>query len=144
MKPEPDRLRSGRRYHKKVQDEWEDSAEGTVQSEKPITKPSGGAGRIDIHVTPDGETVAVVEIKASDWDRMTNSGVRRNVRRQIRQIWDYIHSQLADGKDVCPGVVFPARPSSEERMKLIEEMFLAEWIPVVWEDETIEERKQRE
>jgi hypothetical protein len=45
--------------------------------------------------------------------------------------WDYIESQLTDGSHVCPGVVFPARPSSEEPMKLIEEMFLEEGVPVV-------------
>jgi len=31
---------------------------------------------------------------------MTDSAVRRNVKRQIKQIWDYIESQLTMKKDV--------------------------------------------
>ncbi len=82
---------------------------------------------------------------------MTDEAVRRNVRRQIRQVWSYIESQIVEGeyvedgehKDVCPGIIFPKRPKDGERMKLIEEMFEEEGIPVVWHDETIEERKAR-
>ena len=103
------------------------------------------AGRVDIFVGEDGDDVlvAVAEVKASDWDAMKPQNVRKNVRRQVRQIWDYIESQLELGKEVSPGVVFPKRPSDHDRLKLIEEMFEEEGIPVVWEDESIEERKKR-
>ena len=101
-------------------------------------------GRIDIFVDDDGDKlVAVAEVKSSDWDKMTDSAVRRNVRRQIKQIWDYIESQLNVKKDVSPGIIFPKRPKDKERMRLIEELLEEEGIPVVWQDETIEERKAR-
>ena len=87
--------------------------------------------------------MAVAEVKNSDWDKMTDSAVRRNVRRQIKQIWDYIESQLKAEKEVSPGVIFVRRPGDKERMKLIEDMFEEEGIPVVWRDESIEERKGR-
>jgi hypothetical protein len=74
---------------------------------------------------------------------MTDSAVRRNARRQIKQIWDYIDSQLKAKRDVSPGIIFPKRPKHRARMKLIEDMFEEEGIPVVWHDETIEERKAR-
>jgi hypothetical protein len=74
---------------------------------------------------------------------MTDSAVRRNVRRQIRQVWNYIESQLKTKKDVSPGIIFSKQPQDKERMKLIESMFEEEGIPVVWQDETIEERKMR-
>ena len=82
---------------------------------------------------------------------MAEKNVRRNVRRQVRQIWGYIESQIlngehvegGEGKDVCPGIIFPKRPRDKERMKLIEDMFEEEGIPVVWHDESIEERKGR-
>ena len=61
--------------------------------------------------------------------------------RQIKGIWDYIESQLKDEKEVSPGVIFVRRPGDKERMKLIEDMFEDEGIPVVWQDESIEERK---
>ena len=68
---------------------------------------------------------------------------QRNVRRQIKGIWDYIESQLKAAKEVSPGVIFVKRPGDKERMKLIEDMFEEEGIPVVWRDESIEERKGR-
>jgi hypothetical protein len=86
---------------------------------------------------------AIAEVKASDWDKMTDRAVRRNVNRHIRQIWDYIESQLKAKKDVSPGVIFPKRPTDRARMKLIEDMFEEEGVPVVWQDETIEERRAR-
>lgn len=144
---EPWRLQNGKEFHKAIQEEWKQTAEGKdIKSEKPITKPSGRRGRIDIHVeTVVDNLVAVVEIKASDWDAMKDkAAVRRNVNRQARQIWDYIDSQLEKGLDVSPGVIFPERPLDAERMKLIEELFDEQGIPVVWEDETIEERKERD
>ncbi len=145
---EPKQLRDGKAFHDKVQKDWEETAEGKPVREKHIIKPSGRKGRIDIHVDVDDGLVAVVEIKNSDWDKMTLPAVRRNVRRQAKQVWDYIHSQLEglgddQSKDVSPGIVFPKRPSDGDRMMLIEELFEAEGIPVVWEDETIEERKTR-
>ncbi len=144
MITEQTQLRRGKAFHRKMQVDWLNTAEGKILIEKAITKPTGRKGRIDIFVDDDGDKlVAVAEVKASDWDKMTDSAVRRNVRRQIKQIWDYIESQLKMKKDVSPGIIFPKRPKDQERMRLIEEMFEEEGIPVVWQNETIEERKAR-
>jgi len=145
MKPkEPSSLRRGKAFHKKMQAEWLGTADGQIRIEKAITKPTGRKGRIDIFVDDDGDKlVAVAEVKSSNWDKMTEKAVSRNVRRQVKQIWDYIYSQLANEKEVCPGIISPQRPKDKARMKLIEEMFEQEGIPVVWKDETIEERKAR-
>lgn len=144
MTNEPEQLFRGKAFHKKMQTDWLDTAEGDVIAEKGITKPSGRKGRVDIFVDAGGDNlVAVAEVKASDWEKMTDSAVRRNVRRQIKQIWDYIDSQLKAKRDVSPGIIFPKRPKDKARMKLIEGMFEEEGIPVVWHDETIEERKAR-
>lgn len=132
---EPSQLRRGKRFHREVQAEWEATAEGDVVREKLMTKRSGRRGRMDIHVDSGATMDAIVEIKATNWDRMTLPGVRRNVRRQVRQIWDYIEANLDLGKDVSPGVIFPKRPKSLRRLKLIEEMFLEEGIVAVWQDE---------
>ena len=64
---------------------------------------------------------------------------------------NYIESQILDGKyvptgvrkDISPGIIFPRRPKNENLLKLIEESFEDEGIAVVWEDESIEERKKR-
>jgi len=143
-KKEPSRLSRGKAFHKKVQDDWEKTAEGKIIVEKGITKLSGRSGRVDIFVDDDGCCfVSVAEIKNSDWDKMTEKAVKRNAQRQIKQIWGYINSQLSNGKDVCPGVIFPKIPKDIGRMKLIEKMFEDEGIPVVWQDETVEQRKAR-
>jgi hypothetical protein len=141
---EPSSLRQGKAFHKKMQAEWLGTAEGQILIEKAITKPTGRKGRIDIFVDDDGDKlVAVAEVKNSNWDKMTDSAVRRNVRRQVKQIWDYIDSQLAKEKEVSPGIIFPHRPKDKVRMKQIEDMFEQEGIPVVWLDESVEERKAR-
>ena len=140
---EPKPLRRGKEFHKKIQKEWLTTAEGEVISEKSMTKPSGRKGRMDIFAKSDETLIAIVEIKASDWDAMTVTAVRRNVKRQARQIWDYIESQLKLEKDVSPGIIFPKRPKDSDRLNLIEQLFDEEGIPVVWKDETIAERKTR-
>ncbi len=142
MSNEPSQFKRGKAFHNEMQADWLRTAEGLVSKEKAITKPSGRKGRIDIFVDDDGDNlVAVAEVKNSDWGKMTDSAVRRNARRQIKQIWDYIESQLSEKKEVSPGIIFAKRPKNKERMKLIEDMFEEEGIPVVWQDETIEERK---
>ena len=82
-----------------------------------------------------GDDVAVVEIKASDWDRMTPCAVRRNARRQIRQIWSYVEAELEDAAGVSPGIIFSTTPADPTRKAMIEEMFAEDCIAVVWHDE---------
>jgi hypothetical protein len=141
-KPEPKRLRAGKEFHRQVQADWHATAQGDVEIEKTTKKPGGKAGRMDVFVSEKGSEVrAIVEIKHSDWDKMTPAA-GRNVKRQVRQVWRYIESQQSlDG--ICPGIVFPKRPKDEQRLKLIEELFEEEGIPVVWEDESVAERKAR-
>ena len=143
-KEEPKHLRQGKEFHKKIQDSWHNEAEGDVETEKYLTKSSGKKGRMDIFVKSDETLVGIAEIKNSDWDAMTPTSIKRNVRRQIRQIWAYIESQLELEKHVSPGILFPKRPKNLETMNLIEQLFEEEGIPVVWEDESIEERKARQ
>ena len=140
---EPKPLRQGKKFHKKIQKEWLKTAEGDIKLEKGIIKPSRRNGRIDIFVKSDEKLVAVAEIKNTDWDTKNSDSIRRNVKRQARQILDYIDSQLELGKDVSPGIIFPKRPKNKDRMNIIEQLFDEEGIPVVWMDETIAERKAR-
>ena len=142
---EPVCLVRGKEFEEKIKKKWPPSNEPNFR--KTITKPSGRKGRIDIFVDvrdkDDEKLVAVVEIKASDWDLMTLPAVRRNVRRQASQIWDYINSQIEDGKHISPGVIFKKMPKDLERLKLIEKLFDEQCIAVSWEDESKEERKVR-
>ncbi len=140
---EPERLVRGKQFHKQVQADWLENAEGEVRAEEPTVKPSGRPGRMDVFVVASEDLVAIAEIKSSDWDAMTEKAVRRNAKRYARQLWTYIDSQVARTLDVCPGVVFPARPSKPGRLEFVEQLFEEEGIPVVWEDESIDDRKAR-
>lgn len=140
---EPKLLHRGKEFHKKIQKKWINTAEGDVTPEKSMTKPSGRKGRMDIFVRCDETLVAIAEIKTSDWDTMTSTSIPRNVKRQAHQIWNYIESQLKLGKEVSPGIIFPKRPENPNRLDLIERLFDEEGIPVVWEDESIADRKAR-
>lgn len=143
IRPEPERLRRGKDFHREVQDDWRHTAEGEVAIEKGVTKPSGKRGRVDILAGGNTSSVGIAEVKATDWDPMTELSLRRNVARQARQIWGYIESQLAEQKEVSPGVIFPKRPRSIERLQLVESLFEEYGIAVVWKDESIEERRAR-
>jgi hypothetical protein len=140
---EPKILVKGKQFHKEIQKDWTDNAEGDVFPEKHVKMSNDKNGRMDIFVQADESYVVVGEIKNSDWDSMTPIALRRNVRRQIRQVWKYIDTQLAKGNDVTPGIIFPKRPQKIETMNKIEKKFEEEDIPVVWEDESKEERKSR-
>ncbi len=142
MAKEPIRLEKGKKYHKEVQSDWKENAKGIIKTEKNIVKPDGKNGRIDIHIEADNKLIAVVEIKNSNWDKMTIKAIKRNVKRQAKQVWDYINSQLED-KEVSPGIIFPEKPKNLSRLRLIEKLFKEKLISVVWEDETIEKRKDR-
>ena len=153
MLSEPAQLRRGKAFHKLIQAEWQREAEGDIHAERHVIRVGGKKGRVDVFVDDDDPkgVVAIAEIKATDWDRIKEKNIRRNVRRQIRQIWSYIESQIRDGqyvkggegKDVCPGIIFPKRPKDKQRTELVEKMFLDEGIPVVWHDETVAERSTR-
>jgi hypothetical protein len=147
---EPERLKDGNIFDKKVKADWLRNAKGVQAGKKAepksIKKLNGREGHIDVFVPIDESWAVVVEAKDSHWDTID---LRRNVRRQARQIWGYVNA-LLDTKDksqkrecVSPGVVFSKRPSDPERVKLIEQLFDEEGIAVVWEDESIAEHKAR-
>ena len=142
-KTEPRCLQRGKNFHLRIQNDWERSAGGRITRELPVAKPNGRRGRIDIHAESEAPQVAVVEIKATDWNRMTPQAVRRNVARHARQVWAYIESQLSAAKEVSPGVIYPAMPRSPGRRDLIEALLEEQGIAVVWDNESIRSRRAR-
>ena len=140
---QPGRLKRGKAFHLGLQADWERSAKGAITRELSANKPNGRRGRIDIHAESTAPLVAVVEIKATDWDRMTIGAVRRNVSRHARQVWDYVESQLASAKEVSPGLIYPSLPRSAARRDLIEALLEEHGISVVWDDESVRSRRAR-
>ena len=146
MGREPEDLRRGKAFHKKVQSEWLQTAtDGMPRPERCVRRIGGRRGRVDILVEEIGEgLVSVIEIKDSDWDRMAHLNALRNIRRQIRQVWSYVaaYAELHDCH-VCPGIILSSIPKDEGRLKLIESRFNEEGIQVVWHDETIDHLRSR-
>ncbi|MHB1942558.1 MAG: hypothetical protein ACYCP0_05825 [Acidiferrobacteraceae bacterium] len=140
---EPSRLRIGKQFHARIQAEWKSTAQGVIAVEASITKPGGRKGRVDVLVDRGTPLAAVVEIKASNWDAMTEAAVRRNVQRFANQVHKYVESQLAEGSEVSPGIIFLKRPVFSGRLALIESLFDAHAISVVWQDEDLEECRAR-
>jgi len=145
MAKEPSVLKKGKQFHKRVQYEWSLTAEGLVKSEKIVEMAGDKKGRVDIFVEEIGENlVSVVEIKNTNWDKIKPENIQRNVKRQARQIWKYIESQTdLEGKEVSPGIIFPKLPMDPDKLMQIESVFGDEWIQVVWENEPIDEVRQR-
>jgi hypothetical protein len=145
MTQEPSILKKGKQFHKQVQEEWSKTAAGHVKIEEGVSKSDKRKGRADIFVDEIGDDlVSIVEIKNTDWDKIKPENIRRNVKRQARQIWDYIEFQTdSKGRSVSPGIIFPKIPKDPEKMKLIESILEGECVQVVWENESIEAVRDR-
>lgn len=144
MTQEPTILKKGKDFHKLVQMNWSNTAEGCVTTEKTVPKLNKMIGRADIFVEEIGDNIiSIVEIKNTDWDKIKPENIRRNVKRQARQLWGYIESQTEEGISVSPGIIYPNIPKDPEILRLIESMFESEFIQVVWENESIEQVRQR-
>ena len=145
MGQEPAILKKGKRFHKRVQIKWVITAGGLIKTEENVPKLDNKKGRADIFVEEiEDNLVSIVEIKNTDWDKIKIENIRRNVKRQARQIWGYIEFQT-DSREVSvsPGIIFPNIPKDPERLKLIESLFDKECVQVVWESESLDEVRKR-
>lgn len=146
MSEEPSLLKKGKQFHEHVQDEWLRTAGGRVRKEKNIPKSGKRGGRADIFVDEIGDDlVSIVEIKNTDWDKIKLENIRRNVKRQARQLWRYIDDTQEEfhEKSVSPGIIFPKLPNDTERIKLVESLFEREFIQVAWQDESLDRVRKR-
>jgi len=143
MGKQPAQLRRGRIFEARVKADWERTAEGTVENEKSISLVSGRTksgrvkrGRMDMFVDDLGDFVSVVEIKATDWDRILPNNVQRNLSSHRRQVWKYIDKHLdVDMVNVCAGIIYPSAPKTPGLQKRIEEYHGSYGLQVVWYDE---------
>ena len=145
MTQEPSILRNGKEFHKQVQEEWSKTAVGHVKIEEGVSKSDKSKGRADIFVDEIGEDlVSIVEIKNTDWDKIKPENIQRNVKRQARQLWDYIEFQTdSNRRSVSPGIIYPKIPKDPEKLRLVESILEGECIQVVWENVSIEAARLR-
>lgn len=137
---EPEQLRRGKEFHKKVQSNWErDIKDGNLNIEHRINLLPNSkvkhvkTGRLDIFVDELGDFVSVVEIKSTDWEKIKTKNLRKLLSSHKRQVWKYIVKYLDEDKiDVCPGIIYPRAPKSDELKDFIETYLWDYGIPVVW------------
>ena len=139
---EPEPLRRGKRFQKIVQaDLGVNSKSGLVRCEAPIeffpkrtTRKKWG--RADILITEMGDLVAVLEIKATDWDRIKPKNVKKNLWRHQHQLYSYIERFLeVDKKGVSAYIIYPTRPSSAELCTVIDDYLESYGMLAHWFDE---------
>ncbi len=115
---------------------WNAPEHDAVQ-ERPLSVWKGKRGFVDLRLrlmdVEEGHAV-LVEIKASDWDRMAPHRVRPNALRHARQIWRYIEPELLEERLVSPALVYPKESETPGRKEEIEEILHDQAIQVVWRE----------
>ena len=129
-----ERVKRGRKFEDWERSHWNNELNSAAEFEAP-TEWEGKRGRIDIklQLEEDG-SVVIVEIKATDWDKVKENRVRPCVLRHARQIWRYFEAHLTP-LDVTPALVYPALPVIPGRKEQIEEILNERGIQVVWREE---------
>jgi hypothetical protein len=129
-------IRRGRRFEKQERPQWVGDESISVKIEAP-TQLKGKRGRIDIRLFDAEEGHAIIiELKATDWDKMTAHRVRPNALRHARQIWRYIETESdVLAHKVTPGIIYPVAPKTPGRKEEIETILGEQSIEVVWRTE---------
>lgn len=127
------RAARGRLFETWERSKWTKPGHTGKEDEAPTTW-QGKRGRIDLRLIEkeDGYSV-VVEIKATDWDRMAPHRIRPNVLRHARQLWRYIEAELIE-QSVVPAIVYPCEPEAPGRKEEIEAILNERLIQVVWRE----------
>jgi hypothetical protein len=128
-------IKRGREFEKWERSQWKGGINDSLESEAP-TQWNGKRGRMDIRLydTEEGHTV-IVELKATQWDKIKPHRVRPNALRHARQIWRYIEAELKENHSVLPAICYPAEPKTPGRKEVIEGILDDQGIQVVWRPE---------
>ena len=141
---EPEILRRGKAFHKRVQEDWKETAKGgkiNIEHSIPLSilrKKTNRArsGRLDIFVDEMGDFISVVEIKSTDWDKVKVRNRKKLLGSHRRQVWKYIEEYLDVIKvDVCPGIIYPTAPDTPGLKEMVEEYLNDYGLQVVWYDD---------
>ena len=123
----------GRNFENWERSKWSGEYNQSAEFEAP-SKLQGRRGRVDIRLIDiDSSFTVVVELKASNWDKMKPHRIRPNALRHVRQLWRYIEAELSP-QDVIPAIVYPEVPQTPGRKEEIEHIMDEHWIQVVWRD----------
>jgi hypothetical protein len=140
---EPEQLKRGKKFQKIVQQDFEqNSKNGKVIPEafisfKELKKIKQQSGRMDILIQELDDFVTIVEIKATNWDKIKPENIKRNLYRHQKQLFNYIDKFLEiDKLDVCLGIVYPKPPQKKGLRQFIEKYLEDNYgVPAYWFNE---------
>lgn len=140
---EPEQLARGKRFQRLVQDDFHrNTRDGTALPEAHVSFEAmesvrKKSGRMDILITELGDFVTILEIKATDWDKIKPANVRRNLWRHQKQLLTYVDKFLeVDRLDVCVGIIYPRPPQKPGLKGLVESCLEEEYgVPAYWYSE---------
>ena len=128
------RVNQGRKFEEWERSHWDSKLNSAREFEAP-TRWAGKGGRVDIRLKLDEDgSVVIIEIKATNWDKLKEHRIRPTALRHSRQIWRYIEAHLSP-LDVIPAIVYPSPPTVLGRKAQIEEILNERGIQVVWREE---------
>ncbi len=142
---EPEQLIRGRVFQTEVQADYKKNTKGggfgkekemLYKNEKGRIK--GNIGRMDIVIDDtDNNFIMIMEIKATDWDKIKPKNIIRNLYRHGRQLHKYIDKFInVNNYDVGLAVIYPEPPLKEGLREYIEEQAMIRYsFPVYWYSE---------
>jgi hypothetical protein len=140
---EPEILRRGKEFHRRVQADWAGEVEyATVYPEKTIllallseTVKRQRRGRLDIFIDRIDDFVTVVEIKSTDWDAVLERNRHKLLGEHRRQVMRYVDKYLDhDQVSVCAGIIYPRAPRGAGLKEMVEKVLNEAALQVVWYD----------
>src|SRR4051794_18643771 len=126
---EPEILRRGKAFHKRVQADWSGTVEGAPaiaeHGIRIVGRGQSGSchrrGRLDIFIDLISDFVTVVEIKSTDWDQVQPRSRSKLLASHRRQVLRYVDKYLDDDRvSVCAGIIYPAPPTDPTVRALVE------------------------
>jgi hypothetical protein len=139
---EPEQLKRGKKFQKVVQRDFQQHTKnGEVQSERAVSferlsQIRQKSGRMDILITELGDFVTILEIKATNWDKIKPKNIKKNLCRHKKQLFNYVDKYLnVDKLHVCIGIIYPEPPRKKGLREDIEEYLEEYGVPAYWYSE---------
>lgn len=131
------RFLRGRQFEQSEKVEWEDGdfKKATREYGLCVGPDKKKRGRIDVLIKEYDDSVSIIEIKSTDWNRMAQRRVRPNVLRHIRQVMKYVYPFWEKDIDVTPGLIYPNAPECRKRREQVESILEEYSIQAVWANE---------
>jgi len=143
---EPDILKQGKIFQRIVQLDYQKNSIGGVANIEEnvsfdyLANDKKRKGRMDIIIHDDSNnSVTIIEIKSTNWDKIKSKNIKKNLCRHSRQLFNYIDKFITvDNRTVGLAIIYPAPPKSKEFQEFIETCALEEYsIPVYWYTEVM-------